>query len=256
MRDKMAGTSALLGLSTLAAGRGLLPMHKLPTLMFKYVLGPIEITLVAWLVAAPCHAARVYQFVDYPAFQNGYTLSGTITTTDTAPLDSILDTAEILNWQFDIAGKIPLSGSRYQFANDQTNAHGITISETRIEMPMAMQGSAGSNNLAIWEWSEVPRGMAAYNLGWSTRYDADRGTLFSYQASSFQSDFGNSRWYNDLAIPDSPPWLIAIAVPEASTLRFFVVAGLAIVLFPPLRHSERLPHLDIGPPAWRILHAR
>jgi hypothetical protein len=38
--------------------------------------------LLAFAIALPCSAARVYQLVNYPPYQDGYSITGTITTTD------------------------------------------------------------------------------------------------------------------------------------------------------------------------------
>ena len=65
---------------------------------------PIAAFTFCVLLSTPCQAFRIYRFVNYPLIQEGHTLDGTITVTDDAPVDSFLDTDEILDREWTVAG--------------------------------------------------------------------------------------------------------------------------------------------------------
>src|SRR5262245_31502657 len=98
---------SLLGGVTLAIKRGAYPL----------AFSRLIVVAAMWAGAGPCHAARVYQVVNYPLEQFGHTINGTITTTDDAPLDSILQATEILDWQWSITGPHAFSAMRNEFVD-------------------------------------------------------------------------------------------------------------------------------------------
>jgi hypothetical protein len=189
--------------------------------LLRHVLG---LAVCSWGIAASCSAQRVYQFVDYPVYQHGHTLTGTITTTDDAPLDSILDEAEILDWHINITGQYPLTASRYQYPLDFTEVRGIRISDSVIELPLAVAGDSLPGRLLISE-STVgdSRGAYDYRLSWFTRFDAVRGTLLTYGAFTLNSDVVRDRWFGDISARGGSNWLIATAVPEPCAAALLVL---------------------------------
>ena len=60
------------------------------------------VTILAMACVPLLHvrADVIYEIVDYPEEQNGWTLSGTISVLDTAKDDSLLDGAEITEWDW------------------------------------------------------------------------------------------------------------------------------------------------------------
>jgi hypothetical protein len=146
------------------------------------------VAVVASIAASPCIAARVYQLVDYPADQDGNSLSGTITTTDSAPLDSILDTAEILEWQWSITGPIPVVASSSDFDFDDSEATRVRITNSSIELPLATTVDRETAYLGLARRSPVPRGAVGHRITWSTRYDSMTGPQTTYSASTMHGD--------------------------------------------------------------------
>lgn len=55
-------------------------------------------------IALPASADLEYQFVDYPDLQNGHTLSGLLTLSDSAADNGFLTNEEILDWNFAVTG--------------------------------------------------------------------------------------------------------------------------------------------------------
>lgn len=90
--------------------------------------------------APPCSAARIYQIVDYPEFQQGYSLRGTITTTDNAHQDGTLDGEEILNWHWAVDG--PQAFAFSSGAGSSLDFQGIGITDDAILLPQTAIASA------------------------------------------------------------------------------------------------------------------
>jgi hypothetical protein len=179
-----------------------------------------------------CDAARVYQFVDYPADQEGYSLTGTITTTDDAPLDSILDAAEILDWQWSITGPYPFSASRADFLTDHTAATGVRISQTAIELLLATVDRPQLSQLQLSrQTSLTPRGSLGHTLSWGTRYDAMSGHFNFYSARSLHGDAIQGYWGTQPTSLGSSTWAIAVAIPEPGTLGTAAVGAPILMLF-------------------------
>lgn len=87
--------------------------------------------LVLGALGSVSQASLIYSFEDYANFQNGHTLSGTITTTDSAPDDGLLVSAEILDWSFSVIGPNGFSASKN--ANSPPEVFGeVGISATQI----------------------------------------------------------------------------------------------------------------------------
>jgi hypothetical protein len=187
--------------------------------------------ILLWGAAVRCDAARVYQFVDYPADQEAYSLTGTITTTDDAPLDSILDTAEILDWQWSITGPYPFSASQADFLTDHTAATGVRISQTAIELPLATVDRPQPAQLKLSrQTSLAPRGSLGHALSWGTRYHAMSGQFTFYSARSLHGDAIQGYWGTQPTSIGPSIWPIAIAIPEPATLVTAAVGALILML--------------------------
>jgi hypothetical protein len=186
--------------------------------------------LLAFAIALPCSAARVYQLVNYPPDQDGYSLAGTITTTDQAPLDSILDVAEILDWQWSAAGPIPVVASRNDHVLDETVASGLRITNSTIELPLATPAHPQLAQLRLAKSASVPRGSVGHRLIWSTRYDAVAGTTTSFSASTAHGDVLRGYWFGPSTGAGPTSWLIATAVPEPSGLGTVALSVAAVAL--------------------------
>ena len=190
-------------------------MNRIVCLLFVVVL----------LCPSSSHAARIYNIIDYPLLQEGHTLTGTITTTDDAPLDSMLDVAEILDWQWSITGPNilsaadtppPTSGSPTTFAD------GISISSLTIELPLATQ-----TDLRLWQITPKSRGLLRA-LRWSTSDPGLDGIYSSNNnAGRRDGDVPLEFWSSEIANPDGASWVIANAVPEPSSLLLFILCLLA-----------------------------
>jgi hypothetical protein len=169
-------------------------------------------------------AARIYSLVNYPDLQNGHTLSGTITTTDDAPDDGLLDLAEILDWEWSVTGPNDFAA---QFAppaphTSTTIVRNIAISPKSIEM-----ASIPDANLRLASTSgPTGRGMNAYRLNWFTSLeDASNEQLLRTVASGVeQGDFARRFWSDNFTSPVENSIVIARLVPEPSTLLLITVS--------------------------------
>jgi hypothetical protein len=210
---------------------------------FSFMRLPVAM-LVVVVVATPCNAARVYQLVNYPTDQAMHSLSGTITTTDEAPLDSILETAEILDWQWSITGANTTIASRNDFLTDRTMASGIRISPTAIELPLGTPDNPLLRELVLSrETSLAPRGAYRHTLSWGSRWLIDTQEQFNrYSASSMQGDAIQGYWNTSGASLGPDSWVIARAVPEPATL---IVGVLAILAAAHFACRRRVVHIAI-----------
>lgn len=183
----------------------------------------------------PAHAERVYHLVDYPALQNGHTLSGTITTTDDAPADGILKTAEILDWHWSITGQNPYSA--YYNPSPPTGlttnlAQNIAISASIIGLPMDAAARLYLNHFPM---TGAPPGSIELFLSWQTFLN-NQGTYASSSALQYPArDTQIPIWTSFLTSP-SNIWLVAVAIPEPS---IFISLLLLIVTACNTRRSRR-----------------
>lgn len=174
----------------------------------------------------PVHAQRVYQLVDYAALQNGYTLTGTITTSDTAPDDGLLTIEEVLDWQWSIAGQYAISASSGPLS--LTDIQNIAITTSSITLP-----PVANAQLILRDTINPGRGATVPRLYWSTAYDASNQTsLDRYSATMlFEGDVLVSQWYFETTSSGESPHLVATYVPEPSAL-VLGAACTALILFP------------------------
>jgi hypothetical protein len=206
----------------------------------RYLTTPGLVALLLWQLVADCNAARVYQIIDYPLLQEGHTLTGTITTTDDAPLDSLLQTDEILAWQWSIMGPrvrygLPpgedtFTATHLDLEDSSTVSTGVRISNRAIELPLATAESPEWAELLLGRSGPDARGADTRRLRWSTAYiDDERGQSNWYAAIVMFGDAGFGFWISMADSPGDPSWLLAKAIPEPSTFASGCLAALCLV---------------------------
>lgn len=183
---------------------------------------------VLTLPASSVYATLIYDLVNYPADQNGHTLTGTITTAVTAPDDGLLTSAEILAWEFDITGPVPMSGSSSD-AGASVRVLGATITPTEILLPFPPPTFRG-----IYE---VGFHAGDVGLEYLRAFDPGFVGIFNWYRADF-SNPGPVAWFTDaplmgLPIPDNTdaPWVVATRVPEpAGAMLLCSLAGAGLIL--------------------------
>lgn len=159
-------------------------------------------------------AERVYRLVDYPHIQQTggpggllHHLSGTITTTDSAPDDGLLDAEEIVAWEWASTywDHRPLEGDHQ--THPRVRATGVSITPRSISFPLDAPARFD---------------LESYfnTLQWNTRVRImDDAPVFS--SSYFLAEVGFDGyaiyWAADLASAGADSWVIATAVPEPAT---------------------------------------
>ncbi len=170
-------------------------------------------------------AALIYDLVNYPAEQNGHSLSGTITTTDAAPDDGQLMVTEILSWEIEIVGPSGFSGAMSD-VNSNTIATGVTITPTQIILPYPTVGE--TNDLQLYIENN------AAHLGYVRVHEPFGAGFFSLYRANRPA--GPDAWYvQEPLMNNSPPnhgtapWIVATRVPEPSS--FILVCSLMSAIF-------------------------
>ena len=162
-----------------------------------------------------------YQFVDYPEYQSGYALSGSVTTDGT--LGPISD-ANILSWQYAITGSSISRSVNSSFPSTYAAGNWFaTASEFKLSAPAAGTGTLG----------QFIGGNASTNYG-STLFwqlwaiDVPAGSMYYARTQDYVAS-ETVFWNQDPFTMDSrvSGWTIAVApVPEPSTYAM-ALAGLA-----------------------------
>jgi hypothetical protein len=167
----------------------------------------------------PSRADRVYQLVDYPANQNGHTLNGTITTTDDAPNDSLLDVAEILSWQWGISGPNSFAANSTEFLTNSSVALGVQITTEAISLPAPTLSDPGPFRLVLSRRTSLGgRGELSHGLMWQSVNTPSAGTTNISSAGRMQGDAIQSFWSGSATFPGRSGWVAAVAIPEPTTL--------------------------------------
>lgn len=162
----------------------------------------------------------IYSIEDYPAFQNGHSLAGTIVTTDTAPDDGLLMSAEIVDWSFTVTGASGFSLSNTGSSPDEVTGN-INISPTEITIGFPADGETNQFELADTLGNPFLRYL------WVNDINA-QGVFEQYEASESN---GNEAWQSfpgPSGLGGGQSWVIAtaVAVPEPSPL--LLLAALAV----------------------------
>jgi hypothetical protein len=183
------------------------------------------VTLIIAAMTLPCRADRVYQLVDYPANQNGHTLNGTITTTDNAPTDSVLDLSEILSWQWSITGPNTFAANSTEFLDNTSLALGVQITTQAISLPVADFGDPGPFRLELSRRTSLGgRGQLSHSLAWQSVNTPSAGTTNFSSANRQDGDAVQSFWFGTATFPSSSSWVVAVAIPEPTTMLLTVCA--------------------------------
>lgn len=185
------------------------------------------LTVVAGLaLAVPVKAERIYQLIDYPAIENGHTLSGTITTSDDAPADGILNTAEILDWQWTITGPhsySAMSSSPVSPGFVPIRVIGAGISEEAIRMPLNSDADLLlQQNLS----TSTGRGSQLLGVRWLNVFETLSSSFRRrYSAGLLEGDVENSFWSVEFPVPADSLRTVAILVPEPSSISLGIVVA-------------------------------
>jgi len=163
-----------------------------------------------------------YNFLNYPEFQNGYSLSGSITTDGTL---GAIDETHVDAWQFTITGT---SISR---SVDSTNSGSFAYSNffaTATELRLAEPPTGGATYVGLHGASSTPsQGALLFWQVWATGVPA--GSMY-YSRTEFEDPL-TLFWQTDpymMSYPDNN-WTIAMAaspVPEIDPAGFGSVAAL------------------------------
>ena len=178
-------------------------------------LQAIAALLVLPLCAGTVDAARIYRLVDYLDLQNGHTVTGTITTTDEAPEDGLLETDEIVDWEWEVSDgaqvTVGLMHPTQPHSVSITESVGIGIDSEGIYFPHEL-----GNILRLQIATNLnSRGSNMRRLAW---FDGSATPFSKYVFNGVtEGDILFRAWGSDL--PTEPArWLIAERVPEPSGL--------------------------------------
>ncbi|MGP0069831.1 MAG: PEP-CTERM sorting domain-containing protein [Isosphaeraceae bacterium] len=175
----------------------------------------VAVATCVGLLTAPCigtAAPITYAIQNYPADQNGATLSGTITTDGT--IGELMD-SNVLSWSWTIT---PTGGTPFTLSSvDVGSGFGITgtgVSASTSEITIASPISQGFLNDMVFTGIDAAGLFYDRFVGAGTYYGSVPNTIPVWNT-------GNP------AMGGTDPWVIAVAsVPEPSTL---TLAGLGVV---------------------------
>lgn len=187
-------------------------------------LSLISTVLVPWACAD-----RVYALVDYPAYQNGHALRGSITTTDDAPLDSLLTTNEILAWNWQLSGANTFAATSTDFTIDDKTSVQVRITDSAIELPQNLN-LTGPAILRLGRATPLSRGILAHHIRWQSRPLLPPATPENtFGAAKVEGDAVLSYWNTNFE-PVSLYWTVAVAVPEPTSFGLAFVGACGVIL--------------------------
>ncbi|MGL4511776.1 MAG: hypothetical protein ACRCT8_01685 [Lacipirellulaceae bacterium] len=183
--------------------------------ILRILLRLLLVTGCAAATSSP--AAQLYQLIDYPELQRGYTLSGTIEVSDDAATDGTLTAEEVLDWQWRAEGPLVYTGQfrTSPILGTPTIATGIEITEHAIYLP-----ANGAASLNFQEYTSGGRASTRVNLGWQI---FNNGVSAHGVTGIREGDIGYSAWARPL--PLGSRWQIAVAVPEPTTVALTSLAA-------------------------------
>jgi hypothetical protein len=199
-------------------------------------------TIVLALIAAPptTAASITYNIQNYPSFQSGYTLSGTITTDGNV---GTLTQADITSWSLSVSGgpnSFTAAGS-----GAGTGVESIGLVASTNQLTLADPGTQLFNVLSL-------SGNGGH-VSWTEGGDA-AGFSDNYYALN---NVGNTTVWNTIPTDASfggPPWIIAqaqitsVAEPGTRTMALVGLACLAVAQCSRRRHRAASRPLS-SPPA-------
>ena len=157
------------------------------------------------LASSSAQAARIYNIIDYPDLQSGHSLNGTITTTDDAPDDGMLQEEEVLDWHWEISGPNNISADWVE--ENSVFIDNIRITEDQILFRL--------DSISIMRLI-TPQLNPTVSLQWITIES-------SPYHSFFQAGFGGRDalipyWTGNISSVKEIEWTIATAIPEPSAI--------------------------------------
>jgi hypothetical protein len=189
----------------------------------------VGLSLVLMSLATYAKAERVYALVDYPAYQNGHSLRGSITATDDAPLDSLLTASEILAWNWQLSGANSFAASSTDFTLDDKTSIQVRITESAIELPQDL-GGIGPAILRLGRATPTSRGSFGHHIRWQSRPLLSPTTPENgFGAAKFEGDAVLNFW-NTNFLPEGPYWTIAVAVPEPTSVGLGFIGACGVLL--------------------------
>jgi hypothetical protein len=186
--------------------------------------------LLVSMALVPCaQADRVYALVDYPAYQNGHALRGSITTTDDAPLDSLLTANEILSWNWQLSGANSLAATSTDFTVADKTSIQVRITESAIDLPQDLS-MIGPAILRLGRATPTSRGSFGHHIRWQARPLLSPSTPENaFDAAKFEGDAVLRYWSTNF-VPVSPYWTVAVAVPEPTSFGLGFVGACGVML--------------------------
>ena len=173
----------------------------------------IALITTTTLVAATHASAITYYFVNYPADQDGHTLSGTVTTDGTLGL---IDQTNIISYDLTVTGPTGFSLSTANGDAVSTITNNVNATTTELQL---FPYTTESNRLIFAEIESPSFGSTV--VEWSRR-----STTETYEA--LRVAFTEVAWSNSSPILNgSDPWVIAV-VPEPTSLALLGLGGLMV----------------------------
>ena len=179
----------------------------------------LTLLVVGWALAVPrqANADVIYNVIDYPTLQNGYTVTGTITTDGTI---GAIGPNDITNWDVTISlnGVTDITFNRNSPNAGITFAEGVTATATSITVPQSsFLGFRSIVNGAFCDidWPGPDRSFSTYNA------EDTNGTLWS---SSFPAPYTVAT--------------TAAAVPEPSTAALAALGAFTLLAYRWHRHRS------------------
>lgn len=178
-------------------------------------LSSAQHVIVALCCLLPCSSAYctpiTYDFIDYPEYQNGCTLSGTVTTDGTL---GAITNANIISWQFTITGpSISRSvDSSRGFSSGAPVQWFTTPTEFKLPPPsglMSLQGFGGGDRYehygATIHWQLWAEGVPTSSQYYARTADEVAVETVFWNEDPFTAESRVSGWSIALASPSAVP---------------------------------------------------
>ena len=209
-------------------------------MMRTLLLALLSLFLTFWPVADCMGGSITYNIQNYPAFQNGYKLSGTITTDGHI---GVLGANDITAWAFTVSG----GPKAFSLNSSQliSSASVVNLVASASALSLADPGPATQNYLELSYYNGNTLSLIIWNEG---EGGAGAGQPNGYLAQSF----GTNVWStnpSDTALGGAP-WLIATAtVPEPGSLTLALLGSACLAVVQWARRCRRVAGVPLAIPA-------